>query len=274
MHSKWFYLVVAGAFLLSTAVAVRAADMPVKAVPSAAANPGGIYVCAEAGAAVAKSEVSGNGGLFATSLVQGNLTAAGGTVGGCIGGWYGSDAFRWGWRVSADYENITASAPVPGANVSIASRWSAMQTVRMGGADPLTFFQAVLGNLGVQGFTFPTFTPPTFSGGGINLAAQPKLFVGLGVREAGIDGQFGMVGGSSVSVAPALEAGSIWQVLNASGMPTGGSVEVSVYTAWPGRGAVLNNVFGTQGGPSLGGAANQGQVYGMRTAYNFAIPGW
>lgn len=258
-----------GAACALLALPAFAADIPVKAraAPIVISDGFGAYFFVEAGAAVAKSNVSGSG-LFATSLVNGDLTAAGGTIGGGFGFLKGSDAFSWGGNFAFDYANITGGIQTANGSAGVASRWSAMQTLRFSGSDPLAFLKMAFDNLGVQGFTFPTFQAPLNAG---NLSATPRTFFGVGLREAGIRGNIGDAAGVDFNVAPVVEFGAIWQALNTAGLPTGNAVEVAGYVAWPGRGKDFNN-FGTSQ-LALVGNANMGTTYGLKTAYKFGIPG-
>jgi hypothetical protein len=269
MH-KLFYLLTAAAFatVLGAGMpfAAKAADMPLKALPAVATSGG--YVCIETGAAVAQA--SANGGLFATSLVQGNLIAAGGQVGGCGGYVWGNARSWWGIDVSADYQNIAAHSDMVGANVNIASRWSATQEVRFGGSGILSWLQGAISNLGLTGITFPTFSPPT---GNAHLSAAPHNYFAVGVREMGVEGTFGTAGGTTISIAPLVRAGAIWQVLDSTtGRPTGSAIDVSAWVAWHNKGITVSNVFGTVGGPVVGPAGgNMTTTYGTTLRYAFGV---
>lgn len=252
------------------AAPAHAADMPVKAAPLSVYDTSGWYIGVETGAAVAQSRVSGSSSLFATSLVNGHLTAAGGTVGGCVGYAKGGAASWWGVQACGDYQNITASDAVVIAGV--ASRWSATQEVRFGGSTIMGWIASlpsVLPNLGVN-ITFPTFTPPVL--GGAHLAAAPRTYLAIGANEFGISGDFGGATGAKVGIAPMLKAGSIWQVTDAAGRTNGGAIDGYAQVTFAGKGLTLNNVGASGGGVSASGSASMGTVYKAGLAYDFALP--
>lgn len=253
------------ALLLGVSTA-GAADMPLKAAPLVSVDGFGAYMFLAVGGGVSRANVSGSG-LFAQGLLQGDMTASGGTIGGGFGWLKGNDNFSVGGNFAFDYSNITGAQQTAVGDAGVASRWSAMQTIRFSGNDPLSFLQTTLGNLGVQGFTFPTFTPPVGAGA---LAATPRTFFGFGLREAGIRGNIGNATGVDFNVAPAIEFGATWQALNLKGLPTGNAIEVLGVISWPGKGKDFNN-FGTSQ-LALVGEANMGTYYGFKTAYKFGVP--
>lgn len=279
MHQHFYKIVTAvwiaaGLALLGNWPAA-AADLP-KIITKGPAYPidaSGWYAGVHTAAAVAQADVS-SGSLFATSLVQGKLVAAGGEVGGVIGLIRGSvDQDRWwGLRATVSYENISASLPgVPGSgnNLSLVSRWSATQVVEFS----VTWLQnlmSALPNLGLNGIvqSFPGFTP--IAPPGVRVAA-PHQFFAVGVREFGLSGTIGGSSGSSWAVAPQIETGYLWQVLNtATGKPTGGAVRAYAFVAFPTRGFTINNAFGT-GAPVTGAGASMGKIYGMALNYEFGL---
>lgn len=265
--------VMAAALVAASALSAIAADLPspvLKAPALFAFETSGWYIGAEVGAAVAKPSVGGQG-LFASALINGNLIAAGGTVGGCVGYIRGHAQSWWGLHACGDYQNISASVPVAGVAPGIASRWSATQEVRVGGDTIINWIKSVLPNLGVTGFTFPTFTPPSTSGG-INLAAAPHSYFAAGLTEIGISGSFGQSTGATVVVAPMVKAGAIWQALDAAGRPNGGAVDVYAQVSFAGRGVTFNNVFAADGNLMSGGSANMGTIYKAGIGYQFAPP--
>lgn len=252
------------AFVASTAFAADL--MPVKAPPAALFDyqTSGWYIVVETGAAAAQAKVSG-AGLFANSLVNGNLIAAGGTVGGCAGYIRGSTASAWGIKSCGDYQNITAG----GAGAGTASRWAASTEVQFYG-NIFSWLQQTIGSLGVSGFSFPTFSPPSLNGG-TNLAAAPHNYLAAGVKFQGVSGSFGASTGATVKVAPMVKAGAVWQTLDASGKPNGGAIDVSAEVAFMGRGVTLNNVFAANGQLGTGGNVGMGTTYTAKIGYLFAV---
>lgn len=256
-------------FVMLTSAAF-AADMPVKAPNFSYPNSSGFYVGIDLGASVARASVNGSNPLFVNSLVSGNLNAAGGYVGGCVGYIKGAATSWWGIHSCADYQNITASAP--NMPISVASRWDSTTEVRFGGTiNPLSLMFNTLSNIGFNGVSFPTFTPvaPT----GLNLALTPRSYMAGGIDFKGIEGNFFQSGGTKVAIQPMLKAGAIWQVLNSDGRATGGVVDTYAKVAFGRHGVVVDNVFGTAGGPVVQrGSANLGTTYTAGLAYYFGIP--
>lgn len=254
-HMRKFLLTTAAVLLASSVYAADAAKPILKAQPVAYPyDTSGFYFGVNSEAAVAQSNVSGTGGLFATSLVNGNLTAAGGAVGGTVG-WIkgGATGIWWAVQGTLDYQNITASAPVTGANVNIVSRWSTTQVVKVGGLNLGTYLPAL------TGVNFPTFQLP-LAPNGIALAATQKPYVMGGIAEQGISGNFGAVGGTSWNVAAVLGVGVLAPVVDSSGKPTGAALDLYSEVIFAGRGVTFNNVFG-RGNVMLGAAANIGTTY-------------
>lgn len=250
-------LLLAGALALLAGPAFAADMMPLKAPAMAQTRSAdsGFYFGAEMGAAV--ENTTAKGGLFANALVNGNLTAGGGIVGGCAGYMRGGAARWWGLHGCVDYVNIAASNV---GTLGTATRWSATQEVRVGGSAVLDYVQAVLPSFGA-GFTFPTFTPPSLNGFGF--AAAPKSYFALGVTEFGVSGHFGANSDVKVAVAPMLKAGAIWQVLDANGNPNGGAVDTYARVTFAKKAIVL-----AQGGETI----NRGTGYQAGLAYYFAVP--
>lgn len=264
MRKIAFYAVVIGGWLLFGIGAGYAADVAIQKALKAPAYPidnSGWYVGVHTSADVAQTQVTGTN-LFATSLVSGRLTAAGGEVGLAFGYIRGSVATdQWyGFASTVSYQNITASAPVAGASAGVASRWSATQTVEISNTW-LTQAMAVLPGLGLQGVTtaFAGFTP--IAPPGVNVAA-PHQFFGFGAREFGITGTFGSASGTSWGAAPLVQYGSIWQILNPAGKPTGQAAKAYAWMAFPMRGITFNNIGGP-GSPTVGAGASMGTQYGI-----------
>lgn len=257
------------ALLTGFAFAAHAADMPIKAPlqPFTTNTGSGWYCGVGTQAGVAQASVSGNN-LFATSLVGGNLTAAGGAVGGGCG-WITNKGPLGSWmQLEADgfYQNITASS----GPVSVASRWSATQEVDIGISAFSTIQQAfaVLGSGGVS-LPFPSFTPTLPSG--VAVATTPRQYVGFKVEEFGLSGNFAQAGGTSVGWAPGLTSGFRWQTLDATGKPNGGSLKIYGDVFWPQRGNTFNNVFGTNGSIMISGAEKITTQYWLGVKYDFGI---
>lgn len=254
------------ALLISTAAlcgSAAAADMAVKAPITNVGFPGW-YLWVGTEAVVAQSSVSGNN-LFATGLVGGNLTAAGGAV----GGGFGYITPKWRFETGANYQNITGTEAATGASASVASRWSAYQEVDVN----FSFFQNVLTALNAGfsagGFAFPSFSPVLPSN--LSVAAMPRQYVGGGMREFGLDGSFGGASGATISAGPFVKTGFIYQAVDSTGKSTGGSWDVFAWVNWPMRGFTLNNVLAPGGVPvTFGAGANLGTQYGTGLHYGFS----
>lgn len=247
-----------------------AADMPIKA-PNFAypLDLAGWYAGIDAGASVSRASVTGSSTLFVNSLVTGKLNAAGGYVGGCVGYIRGNAGSWWAVQGCGDWQNITASAP--GVAASVGSRWDSTLEVRLGGTiNPVSLMVDALSNLGVGGFAFPTFTP--VAPGGISVAVAPRTYLAGGVDFKGLDGDFFKANGTTVAISPMLKTGAIWQVLNKNGQSTGGVVDTYAKIAFMDKGITVGNVFGTGGGPVVGGHASLGTTYTAGVAYYFGIP--
>jgi hypothetical protein len=243
--------------------AARAADMPVfKAQQPFAGTGSGSYCGAGTTAGVAQASVSGNN-LFATSLVNGNINAIGGSVGGDCGYISNRGPLGTWWQIegAGKYQNITASD----GPVSIASRWAATQELDFGAE----LFQMVFAAGGNVGLTFPSFTPSLPAN--VAVAALPRQYFGFKVEEFGISGNFFGAGGSTWAWAPGLTTGYRWQTLGAGGQPNGGSLKIFADVYWPQRGVTFNNVFGVSGPIVLGAAAKESTQYFLGVNYDFCL---
>jgi hypothetical protein len=259
-----------GGLALLTSTAAMAADMPVKApiLPAPAITNWYVGVLTEAD--VAQSNVSGTN-VFASSLVSGNLTATGGSVGG-VGGYIGSCWGSWcrgqltaAWANISGTNSVAATATSGAASASLASRWSATQEADIG-IEWIQKIYAALPTLNI--INFPTITPitPTVPVG------APRQYVGLGLKEAGISGSFGAANGTQVGVYPMITGGFIWQTLGTNGLPNGGAIDASAGVAFPVKGFTLGNAFAANGSPlTFGSGANLGTQYWTRLSYDFAV---
>ena len=183
--------------------------------------------------------------LATTSLATGNLTAAGGAVGGTVGFTAGTSNLWWAVEASGDWMNVTAgtSSGVTGSpSATMDSRWSAEEVFKLGGSLQLNFINAA----NILGFNFPTFSLPA-TPNGIAVAASPHPYIMAGVKEFGISGTIGTAGGTTVGVAPLVGAGTISSIINAQGQPTGLALDLFAEVVFADKGLSLNNVFGTSG---------------------------
>lgn len=257
------------ALLAAFSLPALAADLPkmiTKGPDIFSFEASGWYFGVEAGAAAAQANVSGQS-LFVTSLAKGNLTAAGGTIGGC-GGWIsGRGGNWWGLHGCVDYQNITGTSAI---GTGVASRWSATQEVRFGG-NILGWLLDVLPNVGVTGFSFPTFTPPSVNGN-VNLAAAPHNYFAVGISEFGMDGSFGGATGAKVGIAPMIKMGAIWQSLDSTGKPNGRAVDIYAQVTFAGKGFTLDNVLAPNGQLAASGSGNLGTQYKAGLGYYFSVP--
>jgi hypothetical protein len=266
-------------FILSTTTAlvalsspVFAADMPVKAPPPVpyVSGSSGWYVGIMTEADVAQSKVSGNN-LFAQSLVTGDLTATGGSIGGVVGYISRNSSFWYRLQATGEWSNISgtnsvaATATTGAASASVASRWGATFEADVG-MDWLKALYARLPTLPLV--SFPSFTPIT----PVGVAGSYRQYVGGGLKVAGLSGNFGAATGQSVGLYPFLATGFIWQTVNAAGQSDGGSIDLSAGVAFPVKGMQFNNVFATNGTPlTVNSGINLGTQYWTRATYNFGL---
>jgi hypothetical protein len=261
-------------YVLCTALALfasvaSAADMPVKAPLPFSTNTGSGWYCGlGTQAGVAQTSMSGNS-ILATSLLNSNVNAAGGAVGGgCgwitnrgpLGSWMQFEADGW-------YQNISATA----GPVSVASRWSSTQEADIG-IGAFSAIQAAFAAFGSgAGFNlpFPSFTPTLPTGVAVNTA--PRQYVGLKMEEFGLTGNFAQAGGAAVGWAPGLTTGFRWQTLDATGKPNDGSLKVYADVFWPQRGDTFSNVLGTNGNVMVSGAAKFTTQYWLGLKYDFGL---
>lgn len=258
-------LIIASTIIASTAAA-GAADLVTKAPKLGSFDLGGAgwYVGAGTEASVERASVS-NTNLFATSLVSGNLTATGGTVKGVVGYISGRTANWWYCEAGAGYQNITGANNVGG---SFASRWSATQECGFSAALLQKLYDA-LPNL-AGGLSFPTFSPSLPAN--VLVASAPRQYVTLGAKESGISGTFGTVAGSSVSFAPMLKTGFLWQTVDSTGKPTGGALDASASVSWPLRGFTVNGVGNSAGVPvTFSAGESLGPQYTAGLTYKFGL---
>lgn len=231
---------------------VLAADMAVKAKQNIVYPYGGsgCYFGVNAEAGVAQSDVSGN--VFATSLVDGKLIAAGGSVGASVGCLWGNGTNWVAVQANGNYQNISGSLPLTGGNAGVASKWQASQVVKLGG------FPALLSWLPNLGVNFPVISAPAVAPVGFNvvtLTSQPYIMAG--VQEFDNSGWFQASSGSSVGVAPLIGAGVINQLTDINGKASGAVLDTYAKVVFPGKGFSIN----VNGTPGLGAAANMGTQY-------------
>ena len=243
-------------FLLATiavllAVPAFAADLPAivtKGPPAYPYDSSGFYFGANVMAGVQQNSINGNP-TFTGSLVNGNLTAAGGAIGGTVGWTKGTAGFWWAIEDSLDYQNITASATT--GNASTASRWSNETVVKVHGFNPLQY----LPNLGITFPTFPTTFPATPAGISVGAA---QLYIGAGAKEWGVSGNFGGIGGTTWAVAPMIEAGSVAQIIDTTGKPSGAALDLGAEVVFADRGFTF---MAGPGSPVFAGAVKSGNQY-------------
>lgn len=228
-----------------------AADMPVKPRPNLLVYPGyegsGFYWGAGIEAGVAQSKVSGS--AF-TPIISGDLTAAGGAVGGTIGYMTGMRGLRaqapgttgngmWAaFELSVFYENVTATDP---GNVTMRSRWRSEQAVKLGGfQQPLAW----LANLGLKFPVLPDVPVPA----GFNIAANSSHpYVKFGAEEFGLSASaVNLTGGNTWAAAPMVGAGVLNQLLDANGALGGAVLDVGAKAVFASKGVSFNLQGGAQ----------------------------
>lgn len=217
-----------------------AADLPVKATPkNLFVYPGyegsGFYWGANLEAGVAQSKVSGS--AF-TPIISGDLTAAGGAIGGTVGWMTGIKANgvnkgMWlAFELDLLYQNVTATDP---GNVTVRSRWSSEQAIKFGGfQQPLAW----LSNLGIKFPTLPDVPVPV----GFNIAANTSHpYIKAGVREFGLTASaVNLTGGNTWAAAPMIGAGVLNQLLDANGNVGGAVLDVGAELIFASKGMSFN----------------------------------
>jgi hypothetical protein len=247
---------VAAAVLMSSSA--FAADLGLTKAPPAPlfAGGAGFYWGIGTYGGVASSSLNGSG-LLVTNLVSNNVEAAGGGLDGAIGYINGNTStigFGNWYRLEAEgsYQNIQGAI---GGN-SVASRWAATQEADVG-ADVLAFFTSILPGA----INWPTLTPPNLPASNIAVGV-PKQYVGVEVREFGIDGSIGGKNGTSIGIAPGVKTGFIYPTLGANGKPNGGAIDLWASVTWNTRGATIGNVFAANGQPlTFNAGTNMGTTY-------------
>lgn len=259
--------------LIALSVPTFAADVPppVFKAPVAAPSGSGWFVGILTEADVAQSNVSGTN-VFATSLASGNLTATGGSIGGRVGyigggslGWY-RGLLTGAWANISGSNSVGPTATTSGASAAIASRWSSTQEFDIG----VEWLQRVLAALPTLTNVnlFPAITPITPS----VPVGTPRQYIGIGIKEAGINGSFGAANGTTVGIYPMVTGGFIWPTLGTNGLPNGGAIDASAGIAFPVKGFTMGNAFATNGAPlTFGAGANLGTQYWTRLSYDFAV---
>lgn len=253
-HMKRF--VVMAALVAFLPVSAIAADMPVKAPPSFGIYPSyagqGFYFGVATSAGVAQADIKGSS-LLGTSLVNGNLTAAGASVGGTVGWMKGNGTTWYAIEATLAYNNITASAPVDGVRVEAFSRWDAEQVIKFGG------FQQILAALPNLGIAFPSL-PNLPSPPGFNIAANTSHpYIMAGVREFGMGSAVGLANAKTVGIAPLIGAGVINQLLDKDGKLSGIVLDTGAEVIFADKGKSLT--FNPGGPPVFGGNLNMGKQY-------------
>jgi hypothetical protein len=261
------YLTIAA---LLFAVPAYAADMPVKAPPQNSPfllyNGSGFYIGLGTTSAVDQASVNGSN-LFASSLVDGNLNAAGQSVDLEVGYIWGNASVagiaQWA-RVyaSGSYQNITGGISVPGNDASVASRWSAMQGIDVGADLVAKILTAT--NLQVA---FPSFTPQLPSN--VAVATTPREYFGAFFDEFGVNGSVGLANGVEVATAPGIRTGYLWQTVDSTGKPNGGALDLGVAVAWPLKGMTFNDVFAAGHPIQTGAGIDLGTQYKAYIRYDF-----
>ena len=186
---KWLRICKIVALACSTAaVPALGADMPVKAAPLNPACPyfgAGFYFGLDSAAAVQTTKSSG---LFVGNLVSGNITAAGGVVGGTVGYAWGTCTNFWMIEGSVDYQNITGGTIVANSvtgmttTANSVSRWQGQQVLEWGG------FSSLLAYLPQVGISFPTL--PALPVGLSNVGTS-HAYLMAGIQEIGYLGNKG-----------------------------------------------------------------------------------
>ena len=188
-----------------------------------------------------------------STALTGTMNAAGGALGGTAGYTSGNSRLWFAVEASGDYQNVTATAT--GAAASVASRWSSEQVFKLGGSAPYDYLAAIA----PLGISFPTFQLP-LAPNGISVAAGSHPYIMVGVKEFGITGGFGVAGGSTIGIAPLLGAGTISQIVDSTGKPTGFALDLFAEIVFANKALGFNNVFGV-GGPVTPATITLGNQY-------------
>ena len=236
------FLLASAAILLLVAQA-HAADLGVAPLVKARAvnSPvtGGWYWGLGTSASVANSNVSG------TAIVPSNLTADGGTIDGEFG-WVGTVQNTWvRFAVTGSYENITGGvAQNTGASASWENRWAVTERADVN----MEIIQTAVSLTGINLGTFPTIANPAAAlPTGVH-AGTPIEYLGFILREEPINGTVGSVAGQTWLIAPGVETGWLWPLLNSAGQQNGTALDVFAQVDFPTRGAQVSGLFANGGG--------------------------
>lgn len=230
---------------------VFAADLPpvmTKAPqsPFLTANGSGFFFGVVGEGGVAGGSVSG---VNFPALSGGSLTADGGSVGGAVGYIWG-DCLGGTWcqvEAKALYQNISGG----NAGGSVNSTWDIRGEADVG-IQVLNMLSSILPTATAG---FPTFNPSGLLPANVNVAANPRQYVGITVDALSLGGNFGSATGQTWVVAPGAITGYRWQTLGSNGQPNGGSLNIYAQVQWLQRGVEFGNVFAAGGVPVTVGAA-------------------
>lgn len=255
--------------LLALGVSAYAADLGtaplVKAPIASVSSPtaGGFYWGLGTSVSVANSSVSG------TAIIPSDLTADGGTIDGEIG-WVGSIQNTWvRLAVDGSYENVTGGvSQAPGASATWQNRWAVTERADVNAE----LIQSAVALTGINLGSFPTIANPASALPAGIKAGTPIQYLGFILREEPIDGTVGSATGQTVIIAPGVETGWLWPLLNASGQQNGTALDVFAQIDWPTRGVQVSGLFANGGGAPVVQTGNIGIGTEYRAGIHLLLP--
>jgi hypothetical protein len=252
---------------LALGVTAHAADLgvaPLVKAPVLSSSPytGGWYWGLGTSVSVANSSVSG------TAIIPSDLTADGGAIDGEIG-WVGNIQNTWvRLAVDGSYENITGGvAQAPGASASWQDRWAVTERADVN----MEIIQSAVALTGINLGTFPSIANPAAALPAGVKAGTPIQYLGAILREEAIGGTVGTATGQTWLIAPGVETGWLWPLLNASGQQNGTALDVFAQVDFPTRGMQVSGLFANGGAPVVQtGGINIGTEY--RAGIHLLLP--
>jgi len=258
-------LLLTTAALLALGVTAQAADLgvaPLYKAPPASPVTGGFYWGLGTSVSVANSNVSG------TAILPSNLTADGGTIDGEIG-WVGNIQNTWvRLAVDGSYENVTGGVAQAGASASWQDRWAVTERADVN----MEIIQSAVALTGINLGTFPTIANPAGAVPSGLKVGTPIQYLGAILREESVSGTIASATGQTWLIAPGVETGWLWPLLNAAGKQNGTALDVFAQVDFPTRGMQVSGLFANGGGAPVvqTGGINIGTEY--RAGIHLLLP--
>jgi len=251
--------------ILALGVTAQAADLgvaPLYKAPPASPVTGGFYWGLGTSVSVANSNVSG------TAILPSNLTADGGTIDGEIG-WVGNIQNTWvRLAVDGSYENVTGGVAQAGASASWQDRWAVTERADVN----MEIIQSAVALTGINLGTFPTIANPAGAVPSGLKVGTPIQYLGAILREESVSGTIASATGQTWLIAPGVETGWLWPLLNAAGKQNGTALDVFAQVDFPTRGMQVSGLFANGGGAPVvqTGGINIGTEY--RAGIHLLLP--